>query len=210
MYIQKYKMLIKEGLNMPWAGWNEVLSAISKPLYAIRFACAGIKYSLSWNVYGMPIIQKYRGSQIELGKGVWLRSWRSSNPLSPNNPIILATRNASAKIQIGNYVGLTGTTIVSASHISIGDRTLIGANCTLVDTDFHPLDPIQRRDYPMDGRTSPIVIEEDVFIGMNCIILKGVRIGSGSVIGAGSVVTKDVPANSIAAGNPAVVIRHDI
>ena len=191
---------------MPWAAWNEIRSILGKPFYAILFSIAGVKFRWNWKVYGMPRIQRYRGSQIKLGKSLWLRSSRSSNPLSPNHPIVLATRNATAKIEIGDHVGLTGTTIVAASGISIGDRTLVGANCTIVDTDFHPLNPIQRLTHPLDGHSSPIVIKQDVFIGMNSIILKGVTIGRGAVIGAGSVVTQDIPAYSIAAGNPARIV----
>jgi acetyltransferase-like isoleucine patch superfamily enzyme len=84
----------------------------------------------------------------------------------------------------------------------------VGANTTIVDTDFHPLDPTERRLRPAEAKTAPIFIEDDVFIGMNCLILKGVRLGQGSVVGAGSVVTKDVPPGSIVAGNPAQVIRR--
>jgi acetyltransferase-like isoleucine patch superfamily enzyme len=76
-----------------------------------------------------------------------------------------------------------------------------------MDTDFHPLDPERRRNDPLDGATRPVVIEDDVFIGMNSLILKGVRLGKGCVIGAGSVVTHDVPAGAVAAGNPARIIR---
>jgi len=83
----------------------------------------------------------------------------------------------------------------------------IGANTTIIDTDFHPLDPNARRLRPNDGLTAPIVIENDVFIGMNCLILKGVTIGADSVVGAGSVVTRNVPANSVVVGNPAQVVR---
>ena len=154
----------------------------------------------------MPTIQRFRGSQIEIGERVWMRSWRSSNPLLPNHPVALSTRNANAAIIIGDDVGMTGTTIVAASSISIGNRVMIGANSTIVDTDFHPIDWIERQKKPLNGRTAPIIIEDDVFIGMNCLILKGVKIKKGSVIGAGSVVTMDIPGESIAAGNPAKII----
>lgn len=102
---------------------------------------------------------------------------------------------------------MTGGSICAAERIAIGDRVTIGANCTIVDTDFHPLDPLARRWRPAEAHTAPVTIEDDVFIGMNCLILRGVTIGRNSVVGAGSVVTSDVPADVIAAGNPARVIR---
>ncbi|MBU3855540.1 MAG: acyltransferase, partial [Candidatus Phocaeicola excrementipullorum] len=84
----------------------------------------------------------------------------------------------------------------------------IGGNCVLIDTDAHNMNYIIRRGQNTDwGISSPIVIEDDVFIGVNCIILKGVTIGARSIIAAGSVVTKSIPADCIAGGNPAKVIR---
>ncbi len=78
----------------------------------------------------------------------------------------------------------------------------------LWEASFHPLTPEGRaRDF-LAGAHAPIVIEDDVFIGMNSLILKGVTIGRGSVVGAGSVVTRDVPAGVVVAGNPATVVRR--
>jgi len=102
---------------------------------------------------------------------------------------------------------LTGSVIVAEDHVSVGNRVLIGANVTITDTDFHPLDPQERQEDINAGRSAPITIGDDVFIGMNSLILKGVAIGDGSVVGAGSVITQDVPAHTIVAGNPASVIR---
>ena len=78
----------------------------------------------------------------------------------------------------------------------IGDRVLVGANCTIADNDFHPL-PAGQRQLTMNAAVEPISIGDDVFIGMNSLILKGVSIGARSVIGAGSVVTADVPADVV-------------
>jgi acetyltransferase-like isoleucine patch superfamily enzyme len=137
-----------------------------------------------------------------------MRSWFASNPLGVNHRVVLATWSSEASIVIGDGVGLTGTTICAQSRIVIGDRVRIGANTTLVDTDFHPLSPAERRATPKAGKSVPVVIEDDVFIGMHVLILKGSYIGHGSVIGAGSVVTGRVPPMVVAAGNPARVIRE--
>ena len=199
--------LMTDGLGMPWLVGNELRRIICMPILYFLITLHGIKIGDSWRVYGMPIIQKYRGSRIEIGERFWIRSWRSSNPLVPNHPVVLATRSPEAEIKIGNDVGLSGTTIVSSCSIFIGNRVLIGSNSTLVDTDFHPLDWVERQLNPLNGKSAPIVIEDDVFIGMNCVVLKGVRIGRGAVIGAGSVVTHNIPAGCIAVGNPGLVIR---
>ena len=85
---------------------------------------------------------------------------------------------------------------------------IIGANCSIIDNDFHPLDPEIRRQSPQGAQTVPISIVDDVFIGMNCIILKGVRIGQAAVVGAGSVVTRDITSRVIVSGNPSRVVRE--
>ncbi|MCA9996320.1 MAG: acyltransferase [Anaerolineales bacterium] len=136
-----------------------------------------------------------------------MRSGYATNPLAPNHPVVLSTRTPNARIQIGKDCGFTGATLVAAESIVIGDRVLVGANSTIVDTDFHPLHPHERMLDILNGQHKPIFIEDDVFIGMNCLILKGVRIGRGSVVGAGSVVVSDVPAGVIVAGNPAKIVR---
>lgn len=172
------------------------------------FNLKGVAWGHGWRILGMPMIQRHRGSQIKLGDDLTLRSWASSNPLMPNHAVVLCTRTRTAVISIGDNCGLTGATLVAAERIEIGDGVLIGANVTIVDTDFHPLSPQERSDDINNGKHQPVVIESDVFIGMHSLILKGVRVGQGSVIGAGSVVTKDVPPNVIAAGNPAQIVRH--
>jgi len=172
------------------------------------FAVHGISWGKGWRIWGMPIIQRYRGSRIELGNDILLRSWASTNPLVPNHRVTLATRSKSAIIRVGDNSGMTGTTLVAAERIEIGARVLIGSNTVIVDTDFHPIDPDLRRTDVLRGKHRPVVIEDDVFIGLNSLILKGVTIGSSSVVGAGSVVIHDVPPGVVVAGNPAVIVRE--
>ena len=193
---------------MPWLLKYEALRLLALPIIRLRFALHGVQWGSGWRVFGMPIIQKHRGSQIVVGEGVVMRSWRGSNPLVPRQPVVLSTRSADAVIQIGNGTGLTGTVIVAEERVDIGRDVFIGANATLVDTDFHPLRADRRRLAPSDGRHRPIVVEDEVFIGMGAIILKGVRVGARSVVGAGSVVAADVPPDTVVAGNPARVVRH--
>jgi acetyltransferase-like isoleucine patch superfamily enzyme len=192
---------------MPWVINFEIRRVCSIPIYRLFFALHGIPWGKHWRVWGMPIIQRYRGSQISLGDGLLLRSWHICNPLAPNHAVVLATRSTEAVIKVGQNVGMTGTTLVATERVEIGPGVQIGANAVIVDTDFHPVEPWLRRTHGPSGRHAAVLIEREVFIGMNCLILKGVRIGSGSVIGAGSVVTRDIPPGVIAAGNPARVVR---
>lgn len=125
------------------------------------------------------------------------------------------------KISIGRdcYLG-ENSRIWSAASIEIGDRVLISHNVNIHDTNAHSIDPRIRyrhfvetmstgfpRENTVDIVSSPIVIGNDVWIGFNSIILKGVTIGRGAIVAAGSVVTKDIPEFSIAAGNPARIVK---
>lgn len=186
---------------------NEIRRLIALPALRLRFAFYGLTWGPRWRIFGMPIIQRARGSRIELGAGLVLRSWQRTNPLLPNHPVVLSTRTAEARIRIGEDCGLTGTTIAATQCIEIGNRVLIGANSTIVDSDFHPLTPEGRHADMSNGSHRPVFIQDDVFIGMNCLILKGVTIGAGSVVGAGSIVSRDVPPRTLVAGNPAQVVR---
>ena len=195
-------------LDMPWRIAGEVCRIGAIPVIRLFFSLHGVAWGRGWRILGMPVIQRHRGSVIVLGHRVTLRSWRGSNPLAPNHPVVLATRSADAVIQIGDDCGFTGVTLVAAERIQIGHRVQVGANSTIVDTDFHPLTAEARaRDF-LAGAHAPIMIEDDVFIGLQSLILKGVTIGRGSVVGAGSVVTRDVPPGVVVAGNPARIIKH--
>ncbi|WP_194898845.1 sugar O-acetyltransferase [Catenulispora pinisilvae] len=110
-----------------------------------------------------------------------------------------------SKVHIGDdFFGNVNLTFVDDVEIRIGDGVMIAPSVTLTTTG-HPVHPARRADF---GRFSePIVIEDKVWIGSNAVILPGVRIGHGSVIGAGSVVSRDVPPMVVAVGTPARVLR---
>jgi acetyltransferase-like isoleucine patch superfamily enzyme len=194
--------------DTPWRALTELRRMATLPAARLWFRLHGIAWGSGWRIYGLPMIQRWGGSQIIIGQNVSLRSWYSTNPLAPNHPVVLATRSAGALLRIGDDCGFTGTTLVAAERIKIGDRVAVGANVTITDTDFHPLDPIERQRDFLAGTHAPVMIEDDVFIGMHSLILKGVTIGKGSVVGAGSVVSRDVPAGVVVAGNPARVVRN--
>jgi acetyltransferase-like isoleucine patch superfamily enzyme len=194
--------------DTPWKVQNELQRWLVLPNVRLLFLLNRIPWGYGWRFYGVPIIQKHKRSVMHFGPGLGLRSTTRSNPLGPNHPVVLCTRQAEAVLEIGANFGMTGGSICAAERILIGDNVAVGANTSIIDTDFHPLDPEQRRLHPAEARTAAIAIENNVFIGMNCLILKGVIIGEGSVIGAGSVVTRSVPPNVLVAGNPTKIIRE--
>ncbi|MEO7934341.1 MAG: acyltransferase [Chthoniobacterales bacterium] len=125
------------------------------------------------------------------------------------------------RCSIGDFSLVNGALIMAEEEITIGKHCLISWNVGLADSDFHPIDPALRLQdtiacsvyYPNKParpkiETRPIHICDNVWIGMNAVILKGVTIGENSIVAAGSVVTKDVPPNTIVAGNPARIVKE--
>ncbi len=122
------------------------------------------------------------------------------------------------QVEIGDYCYFTNAVLLAELELRIGSYVIIGWNATIADTDFHPIAPAERiRDAvacsPLGAgrprpeiRRMPVVIEDDVWIGPNATILKGVRIGAGAYVEAGSLVTADVPAGARVVGNPAAVV----
>lgn len=150
-----------------------------------------------------------KNGRLVIGKNFKCNNKIKSNSIGLIQPCVFNIATAEAEIVIRDNVGISGSTINATKSITIGNNVLIGSGCIITDTDSHPID-WQDRINNRNERTisSPIIIEDNVFIGARSIILKGVTIGKNSVIGAGSVVTKSIPANSIAGGNPAKVIKY--
>lgn len=201
-------MSLIQAREMPWKAINELRRRAFSPFIHLYFSFHGVSWQPCWRIFGAPLIQKHKGSRIEIGKGFQMRNWFGSNPLGINHRSVLATWSADAVIQIGDNVGITGASIVAESRITIGNNVRIGANSTIIDTDFHPISAWERQAKITSGKSEAIIIGDDVFIGMNVLILKGSRIGTGSVVGAGSVVAGQIPEGVIAAGNPAQIIRE--
>jgi acetyltransferase-like isoleucine patch superfamily enzyme len=112
-----------------------------------------------------------------------------------------------ARISIGDYTSIWYGTVVSARHeISIGRQCAISWNCTIIDNDMHEI--IYAAEPAAARRDEAVKIADHVWIGAQAIVLKGVSIGENSVVAAGAIVTKDVPAYSLVAGAPAKVVRN--
>ena len=185
------------------------LNRFFSPFVRFILTIDGVKIGSRCKFVGRPIVARYSNSEIIIRSKVVLVSKSKFTALGVSKPVIIRTLLSDSKIEIGENTGLSGVTVCAALRVSIGARCLIGADVLITDTDFHPVDVLNRRYLPLPNpkATDGIVIGDDVFIGARSIILKGVTIGNGSVIGAGSVVTKDIPTNVIAAGNPAKVLR---
>jgi acetyltransferase-like isoleucine patch superfamily enzyme len=121
---------------------------------------------------------------------------------------------------VGDFTLLNGALIMAEERIEIGSHCLVSWNVGIADSDFHPLAPAQRlidakalapfyQDRPPRPKleTRPVIIGDNVWIGMHSLILKGVTIGENSVVAAGAIVTKSVPSNCVVAGNPAAVVK---
>jgi acetyltransferase-like isoleucine patch superfamily enzyme len=118
---------------------------------------------------------------------------------------------SNAELVIGDRVSLNYRGIISvATSVRIGDDTLIAGDVAIFDNTNHPVSPRRRlaREPVAAAEAAPVIIGRNVWIGIQCIIMRGVTIGDHSVVAAGSVVTKSMPPNTLVAGNPAVPIRQ--
>ncbi|MEZ4673804.1 MAG: acyltransferase [Caldilineaceae bacterium] len=158
--------------------------------------------------HGRPQIEIRNGGQIFLENEVTINSSNRGYHLNMHSPVKLYADRPGATIRIGAESRIHGSCIHAYHSITIGQRCLVAANCQIIDGSGHDLsfEDVEQRIFTT-GDSRPIVIEDCVWIGANSLILPGVTIGRGSVIGAGSVVTKDIPPMVVAAGNPAKVIR---
>ena len=152
---------------------------------------------------GFPAIRRKGSGMLIIGNGVTLNTARWANWLNTSGSMMLSVEDG-AILEFKRGCGVSASQIIANIGIEIGEDALLGAGCLLCDSDMHEIPLGSDKTLAM----APIKIGKGVFIGARCIILKGVTIGDRAVIGAGSVVTKDVPADAIAAGNPARIVRR--
>lgn len=168
----------------------------------------GVVFGKKLRLIGLPRVRKRKNSIIELGENVTFHSNSTLNSIGVNHKVILRTQAEGAILKIGNRVGISGGAICAREKVIIGNDVLLGSNVVVSDNDFHPLEYIARLNNKDDITSEPVHIGDGVWVGADAYICKGVTIGHGSVIGAKSVVTKSIPANCVAAGAPAVVIKN--
>lgn len=160
-------------------------------------------------VMGRPLISVCTGGVLEIGDGAILRSSNDGYHVNLFAPVKLQVSYPGARIKIGTNTRVYGSSLNAYNSIEIGHDCLIAGNCQIMDANGHVphFECLEKRAMSKD-RGRPVVLEDYVWLGTGCIVLPGVRIGRGSVIGAGSVVAHDVPPMSIAVGNPAKVVRQ--
>lgn len=190
--------------------------------FFIFLECLNITYNfLVMKIYkvksGYPLringrLKVLNKGDVILGKNITINSGANVNIIGGAVRTNIIVREK-AFFSIGNNCGISNSTFVCMKSIIIEDDVLIGGDCKIYDTDFHSLDYQNRmnpyiNNCPDDNiKTSDILIKQGAWIGGGSIILKGVVIGCKSIVGAGSVVTKNIPDNEIWAGNPAKYIR---
>lgn len=187
-----------------------LLTRYSVLCFRVKSCVLGVEVGRKVEVFGRVIVRRPTG-RISIGNHCQFisSSWRAS-AAAVFSEVRLRTFSPASEIIFEDGSGMSGGSVTSRSmRIRIGRNTLIAPNCVIVDSDFHTLwPPGDRGSYSGDGADAPIDIGANVWIGMNCIVLKGVTIGDNSVIAAGSVVTGSIPGNVLAGGVPAKVIRR--
>ena len=159
-------------------------------------------------VYGKPNIITWGNPSIIVEEGVTFDSDPMHNEAGILHPCTLAVTGR-GKLYIGAETGMSGVLICCQEDVTIGSHVGLGANVTIYDTDFHSINPYERIVINSDNtiKRKPVRIDDYAWIGANAMILKGVHIGRGAVIGAGSVVSCAVPELTVFAGNPAKYIK---
>jgi acetyltransferase-like isoleucine patch superfamily enzyme len=178
----------------------------------------------AWDYRSLP-------ANVRIGAGCFIEckesfrryfSTRDPGLIMGNNTMVytwtMFSIDPSGTVEIGDDAVLVGALFMCAERIRLGKRVIVSYNVTIADCDFHPRDPDLRKQDAMASApmgdpsrrpplvARPVVIEDDVWIGIGAIILKGVHIGQGARIGAGAVVTADVPAGVAVSGNPARIV----
>ena len=176
-------------------------------LWRLEARVKGVEIQGRCDILGRPIISVVRGGQLVLGDGVRLFSAVRGNPLACFQPCALRVLAPGGRLILGRSVGISATALCAAIAIEVGEGTIMGAGAMVMDTDFHRPAGEWGWDDDCLAAARPVRIGRGVFIGARAIVLKGVTIGDRAIIGAGAVVSKDVPAHHIAVGNPAHVFR---
>ena len=188
--------------------FNNIKSQFNRCYNSLMLKWNKVSYINNLLIRGRIVIKTNDNGRISIGSNVRVNSGLKFNPIGGDTRTVLIV-SGSGEIRIGNHVGISNSAIVAHKEIIIEDNVMIGGNCKIYDSDFHSVDyesRIEKGD--INAKIKPVLIKKGAFIGAHSIILKGVTIGEKSVIGAGSVVTRNIPDKEIWAGNPARFIRN--
>lgn len=169
-------------------------------LNRVSAALWGVHIGKTCHFLGKTVFRKLPGTTISFGDGCGFNSSHRSNLIGVYTPCMFSTLKHGAKLEVSHGCGFSGTVIGCAKAITLGKNVRCGANTLITDTDWHT-------DDSRTGDDREVIIGDNVWLGYGVKVLKGVTIGPNSLIGACSVVTRDIPANVVAAGNPCKVIK---
>lgn len=195
-----------------WLSLKTLIAAetfFGSPRLRVKAFLLGVRLGRRVAARGPVCLMRWPGGEITIGDGVSIVSaWRGATA-AVCGPTRLRVFGPGAKIEIGDGCQLTGASITARSRlIKLGRKVLLGPNCVIVDSDFHSPWPAESRaENPGYENDAPVVVGDYAWIGMNSIILKGVTVGEGAIVGAGSVVTRDAPPRCVVCGSPARVVR---
>jgi maltose O-acetyltransferase len=177
-----------------------LIRGLRQVLGRLKLSCYGVRVGRGLRASGVSILNH---GDITVGDDVSMKA----RPQGTNYSCSLRTYYAESLIEIGHRARLNGTVIHCNCHVRLGCDVWLGPGVIVCDNDSHPpVLSLQLR----DGRPpeAPVVIEDGVWIGMRSTILKGVTIGRNTIVAAGSTVTRSLPANVLAGGVPARVIKE--
>lgn len=193
--------------------FQKVLNVFSTYYNLLKLNSLGVVVGGKARFCGDVVFCINRPSKVVFGKGLIITGGYSINALSPSERSCILVRKDTELI-IGDNCGFSSICISVHDSIRIGNNVVIGANTRLNDSNGHCINYLERRrereckDWSkLNIDHAPIVIEDDVFIGACCIISKGITIGARSIVAAGSVVVKSIPADEVWGGNPAKFIK---
>ena len=192
----------------PLGELNFMFNKLCKGMYAfgttmlvnVFLHLGGVKLGKHVKFRGLALVERFQCSTIEIGDNCTFNSSSRFNFRGINHKCIVQTGKPGARIIIGKHCGFSGVSIVADREVVLEDYVTVGANAIIGDRDDHS--------EIYDSEPCPVRICKHVWIGMNATIMKGVTIGEYAIVGAGAIVTKDVPPYAIVAGVPAKVIKY--
>lgn len=182
---------------------EQTFGLLYTPIGKIKFFLNGVTCGQGFRCSGTPKVYVTRRGKVTIGSNFRVNSGSNHNIIGRQGRAIFWVEGT---LSIGDNVGLSNSALICRKTITIENNVILGGNCVIYDTDFHPIDPDERLNKSSDleqASSSTVHLEKNVFVGAHSTILKGVTIGENSVIGACSLVAKNVPANEVWAGNPA-------
>lgn len=187
---------------------NKLINIISTIYCNVKYTFKGVKLGTNVLFKRVPILVKVKGANIVFGNNIIINSDNNGYHLNMFAKCKIVADKKDAFISIGNNTRIHGTCLHAFKKIKIGNNCLIAANTNIIDSNGHELsfDNVANRINTID-KGKEIIIEDNVWIGANCLILGGISIGAGSIIAANSVVKSDIPSMCIAGGNPAQIIK---